>query len=310
MLGQVVIPREPLRRAGGAVQVKAIPPWKMPRRLSPPDILALVREILDSQEPAAMRWLQAAWKAQGTLITEGAIRAALTAGRIPDDVVEGIRASYRALVDQKIREALGTASRRAGEAVAGVVGLRLAPGTGSVIQRRADRLAVELTTQQRDALDLLIRYYTTTAPAPAGTVAAEVRRFIGLTSREAQAVLNMRDRLVAEGAGEAQVTRAVTTYTSRLRVARAQRIARTELAFATSEGQREAIRQAQREGLVGADVMREWSAADDEVTCPVCGDLDGQQAPLGARFDGGVDDPPAHPNCRCVVVYIDLVPKE
>lgn len=288
----------------------AVPPWKAPRRVSPANILQLVREILDSREPAAIRWLRALWAEQGALVTEDVVRAALAAGRVSDDVLTRIQESYRALVEQKVHEALQRTATESGRLIADPLGMRLADGTGSAIAGRMTRLPVDLTAQQREALDVLIRYYTTTAQAPAGAVAVDVRRFIGLTGREAQAVVNLRERLIAEEATPAQIDRAVANYTSRLRQARALRIARTELAFASSRGQRDAIEQAQREGYVGQDVVREWSAADDEVTCPVCGDLDGMTAAMGERFPGDVDDPPAHPNCRCVVVYVDLVPKE
>lgn len=38
----------------------------------------------------------------------------------------------------------------------------------------------------------------------------------------------------------------------------------------------------------------EWVATFDERTCPVCGDRDGKQYPIGQG-----EYPPAHPNCRC-----------
>ena len=38
--------------------------------------------------------------------------------------------------------------------------------------------------------------------------------------------------------------------------------------------------------------------------CPICGPLQGQQAALGQQFEGGFDNPPAHPRCRCWVVPV------
>jgi SPP1 gp7 family putative phage head morphogenesis protein len=53
---------------------------------------------------------------------------------------------------------------------------------------------------------------------------------------------------------------------------------------------------------------REWRTAVDERVCPVCGALHQKRAKLGTPFEVVVkgkrvvvDNPPAHPNCRCVV---------
>lgn len=45
--------------------------------------------------------------------------------------------------------------------------------------------------------------------------------------------------------------------------------------------------------------MVQWHATLDEVTCPICAELDGQIFALEE-----VDPPPAHPSCRCFIVAI------
>ena len=53
--------------------------------------------------------------------------------------------------------------------------------------------------------------------------------------------------------------------------------------------------EAQMSSYTRAGVKRyEWVATFDERTCPVCGDRDGKQYPIGQG-----EYPPAHPNCRC-----------
>lgn len=292
---------------------EGVPPWKMPRRVSPANILRLVREILDAGEPDAIRWIKATWSEQAASLTDEAISAALASGHVPESVIERFVASYRKLVDEKLTEAMTRSAAKTGELIAERFGMTLDGRPSPAILGRMSRLPVEIGPETGRALDVVIRYHTQTSQGTAGAVAADIRKFIGLTSREANAVTNMRIDATLSGMTPAQIAQATTNYTSHLRQARALRIARTELAFATSQGQRDAILQAQREGYVGPDVRREWSAADDEVTCPVCGELDGQSAAMGEPFRlGGVEyyDPPSHPNCRCVAVYIDLVPKE
>lgn len=79
---------------------------------------------------------------------------------------------------------------------------------------------------------------------------------------------------------------------------RADVIARTESMMAANQGQREAWAQAADEGLLSADVQREWIATSE--ACPECDALDGEVVGLDEEYpnDGG-DGPPLHPNCRC-----------
>lgn len=75
----------------------------------------------------------------------------------------------------------------------------------------------------------------------------------------------------------------------------AELVARTETARAMNAG----IMQAYHAAGV-ARIM--WIASEDERTCPVCADLDGQVILMGDEFDDGVTAPPDHPLCRCTVV--------
>lgn len=79
---------------------------------------------------------------------------------------------------------------------------------------------------------------------------------------------------------------------------RAELIASTEVTRAYAEGNKQAWQAA---GIVE---KREWRTAADERVCPICGPLHGQQAGLNDAFEGGVDNPPAHPRCRCWIVPV------
>jgi len=49
---------------------------------------------------------------------------------------------------------------------------------------------------------------------------------------------------------------------------------------------------------------KEWQTAADDLVCPICGPLQGEIRKLGSRFSGGIENPPAHPNCRCWIVPV------
>ena len=61
-------------------------------------------------------------------------------------------------------------------------------------------------------------------------------------------------------------------------------------------------------------MVKEWSTADDERTCAVCGGMEGMRRAMDDPFpfqtkltDPAVRlMPPAHPNCRCAVKFVEV----
>jgi SPP1 gp7 family putative phage head morphogenesis protein len=131
--------------------------------------------------------------------------------------------------------------------------------------------------------------------------ASIIREVIGLTERDAGAVLKRRAEWVEQGFTKREVKKKVDAYTSKLIRSRATTIARTETMRAANEGQRQLWRQAQDAGLLTGAEQKVWLVADP---CPRCAPLDGEQVGMNANFSVG-QDPPLHPRCRCT---IGLVP--
>jgi SPP1 gp7 family putative phage head morphogenesis protein len=52
---------------------------------------------------------------------------------------------------------------------------------------------------------------------------------------------------------------------------------------------------------------RRWQTANDDQVCPICGPLHLETAGLDDSFPGELDNPPAHPRCRCFVQPIVMV---
>jgi SPP1 gp7 family putative phage head morphogenesis protein len=83
---------------------------------------------------------------------------------------------------------------------------------------------------------------------------------------------------------------------------RAEMIAATEVTRAYAEGNQVAW---QESGVVAG--MR-WQSSRDELVCPICGPLHGQEVPLGSKFQhpesGQEYFPPAHVRCRCWIAPV------
>lgn len=81
--------------------------------------------------------------------------------------------------------------------------------------------------------------------------------------------------------------------------ARARTIAHTESVRAFTQGRLEVGRQ------IGAN-RKQWDATI--AACPICAPLDGKIVGIDKSFGDGISEPPAHPNCRCIVNI--LMPNE
>ena len=164
--------------------------------------------------------------------------------------------------------------------------------------------------------------------------ARKIQPLIGLTSRQATAVMNYRamletgnyratlDRALRDGRYDASVIRAlndgskiprakidqmVKRYAERSLRSRAENIARTESIRAANAGLRESWRQAAEQGLLHTSLRQHWLVATDERTCPNCKQIPGMNpngVAIGGQFNtpyGPIEQPPAHSSCRCAM---------
>ena len=79
---------------------------------------------------------------------------------------------------------------------------------------------------------------------------------------------------------------------------RAMMIARTETAFADTQGNIAAYAEAKDAGL---DVKVQWLTADDDLVSEECEMNNLEIREIGDEFSSGATEPPQHPNCRCVL---------
>lgn len=165
-------------------------------------------------------------------------------------------------------------------------------------KRRAAELVTNISSESRLAVRAVIHDVLNKGVTP--SVASRlIRDAVGLTVEQSEAVLHMRERLLAQEVAVESITRKTDAYAERLLRQRAETISRTETIAAANEGQRQLWLQAVDQGQLDADSKRVWITTLDDRSCPECEELDGEVAPLDAPFPGGVMSPPAHPNCRC-----------
>ena len=186
------------------------------------------------------------------------------------------------------------------------------PNSLAFAQRRAGELITSIDTLTResirrtiiDAFNEQLDYRAT---------ARRIKNVVGLHPRWADAVTKFEKdefaRLLKRGLKEevarSQAMDRASRYSDSLKSKRATMIARTEIQIAQNEGRQEGWNQAAEQGYVDVESQKMWIIAQDERTCDICSELDGEIVPWDGTFSSGDETPGrVHPNCRCTMVII------
>lgn len=164
-----------------------------------------------------------------------------------------------------------------------------------------------ITNESRKAIQRIIRDALLKGGGPK-EIAKLIERYIGLTDRQVQSVLNYQTKLDETGRSATRVNSMVDTYVAKLIRARALTISRTETISAACGGQQLHWEDMIKQGLLGNDTMQKiWITTPDDHLCPYCRMMSGQRTTIEGMFNFGGKHPPVHPACRCA---IGLVPIE
>jgi len=296
-----------------------IPPYLKPIPINHRDIHAELRRYLNPREKRIARWLYSTWNAEREAIKFQEIRNAIRDGEVPPEWIERWQQDYARFVAEVLEPEWDQAMKAAAEKViegaadAGYVLPEFDEAHQRVVEwvrTRGAELITDLTAEQQAALRILIHRLGIEQQMGPEELARYLRPVIGLTQREAEAVARFREALLQDGLDPRKVEHRAQNYAAWLNRRRAERIARTELAFAYNFGQFETVRQAVEQGHLPRErVVKVFSTADDERVCPRCGPLDGARIGLEETFPGAtkrlpfVYVPPLHPRCRCTVIY-------
>lgn len=290
--------------------------------------LKQLRSFLDAAEPSLIRVLVNTWNAQGKAITYKELREAILYAQKyggPDGcelvlkLYDEWRQDYSRLVVSKIAPRWENAINEAVARISRKYPKWSFNATTAGVDQWARDVGAQFVTNSTNAqimgLRELVRRAASMQDMNVDTLSRVIRPMVGLTRQQASSNMRYYKNLLEHGVSQKQALDLSVRYGARQHRYRAQNIARTELAFAYNKGADTGVRQAQEQGYMGK-VVKEWCTALDERVCTTCSSLDGVQVGMDEEFNfktrltypGIRRTPPAHPSCRCVVLYKEVEP--
>lgn len=295
------------------------------------DAPSRLKGILDAEEPKLVCFLQRLWKNQGDAITYKELRQyVLKEGKYEDltaewrqDYSRFVAEHMEPLYSKTINAAVEDLKRRFPDSYGSYMSYQVVRYTNE----QSARFITSCTDEQTQALRQMVRRAANIQDISVDGLAKVIRPMIGLNERQVNANMNYYQNLIDHGVSEKQALKRSVQYGERQHRYRAYMIARTELAFAYNNGEFEAVKQAVKEGLMGHTVKK-WRTADDNWVdtegkigpkdkkygrvCGLCASLEGKELELDEPFDFKTSlpdstrlTPPAHPHCRCGLLYIE-----
>lgn len=281
--------------------------------------LRKLRTFLDASEPRLVYFLTNLWHAQGRAITYKELREAILAGVLDAAYLEQWHEDYARFVVQYLQPAWEEAMKAAAAEIAAKhpewTYKPAAEGVEHWMRTRAADFVTNVSQTQIDGLRALITKASTLHDMSVDELSRAIRPMVGLTLQQSEAAMNYFTKLKENGVKPERAKDLTIRYSARMHRYRGYNIARTELAFGYNKGMLEATKQAQEEGYLGK-MVKVWCTADDERVCHICGGLEGKTIAMDEDFDfktkleaanpGIKQTPPAHPSCRCTVLYQEV----
>lgn len=284
-------------------------------------MLRKLRAFLDANEPDLVYILVNTWRNQGKAITYKELREAILAGDITAELFLEWEQDYT----QFVAEHLQPAWEKAIVSAAAEIERKypawnfdpMADGVKSWVESHGAEFVTNVTSTQIQGLRAVVQRAAVLEDLSVDELARAIRPMVGLTKDQAVANLKYYNNLIANGTSQKKATDLSIRYAARQHRYRGYNIARTELAFAYNQGSYEGTKQAQAAGYMG-ETVKVWSTADDERVCHICGGLEGKTIAMDDDFDFKTKlvgrnatirrVPPAHPSCRCAVIYREISP--
>jgi len=271
-----------------------------------------LRRYIEKHEEEVIRPLKAMWKKQSEGITLKEAERAIQLGGVPSEWQDKWSEEIREFVREELLPEWVEAIYRAGSKIAKKINsvewkeFQFSTTHQQVqnwVNSHGGELIVQLTAEQSAAVQAVLEQFVIEEPTTPYQLAIKLKEIVGLTKREAMAVVRFYNSLKEEGVSQSVLKKQVGRYAEFLRKNRAMRISRTELSFAYNKGQLYSIQQASESGYIQGEVRKIWLTSPDDRLCDICEPLDGEEVSINESFSIGLDAPPAHPHCRCSVSY-------
>jgi SPP1 gp7 family putative phage head morphogenesis protein len=252
------------------------------------------------------------WRDQAEAVTYKEIREMLSTMVINQTLIEAWNKDYVWLVNNRLAGFIKQAVDGAEQAIKRQNNKWDFDASAKAMQEwsqtRAAQLVVNITADQRQALQNLLQLGANSQAYTVDELSRVIRPTIGLTKRESRAVYNYYASLVENGTRANVASDRATGYAGRMHRHRAMRIARTEIAYAYNFAADKTIQEAQEQRLIG-EMQKVWSTAKDDRVCEYCRAMEGKSVGMNEMFTTGISEvefAPAHPHCRCSVKYEEV----
>lgn len=278
-----------------------------------------IRKFLNAKEPQLVLFLQTLWRNQQRAITYKELREAILDGELSEKLMQDWYQDYARFVIEKVaplwQEAMKEANKPFMEAMPKYIYNPMQREVIDWTNNHAAQFVTSVTRDQITAMREVIKRATQLHDMNVDELARAIRPMVGLDYRQAIANENFYKSLIDSGVKPKKALEMSIKYSARQNRHRAMRIARTELIFSYNQGSYYGTKQAQEQGLLG-EVQKVWCTAADERVCEICGPLEGVSIAMDDDFDfktkliepGIKRVPPAHPHCRCTVLYKEISP--
>lgn len=298
---------------------KFIPEQDVQKNSAESAVLRLLRSFLDANEPGLVRILVNMWNAQGKAITYKELREAILAGEISADILDEWMQDYDRFVVKHLQPAWEKAITAATRVIEQKYPLwhfdPMGDGVKEWTAAHSAEFVTNVTTTQIEGLRAVVRRAAVLEDMSVDELSRVIRPMVGLTKQQSEANMNYFESLLKSGTSPKRAKELSIRYAARQHRYRGYNIARTELAFAYNQASYEGTKQAQAAGYMG-ETVKVWCTADDERVCTICGGLEGKEIAMDEDFDFRTKlegrnatirrVPPAHPGCRCSVMYVEV----
>lgn len=291
-------------------------------------VLDQLNSFIEAGQVEPTFWLTRIWEDQQNAITYKELREAILNGQMDEATLQAWQNDYATFVNETLKPLwIDSMNQAAASITAKYPGYFFDPmeqGVRSWINTHGSEWVTVIGDEQREAINAML-HKSFSGDWSVDELARAIRPTIGLNKMQSMAnvsyykhvkeTLQANNPTMKEATAAKRAQEAAYKYAGKQHRQRAYTISTTEMAFAYNKGADAGIRQAQDQGLMGM-TQKIWSTAADERVCEICGALEGQVVGMDGDFNfkgktlysGQKQTPPAHPRCRCAIMYEEISP--